>query len=192
VPPEPIGPADVVVQLAGCHGAEAIREGVRRVADGIGLLGDDLTVVVTCSSDSGGADAGSGRIHVVALAHDPIDRFPVITPAPHDGYRALFSVGRRAGARAMAMIGTSEEQLTPDLVRAVVQPILVDNFDVVSPGYNRQVFDGLLNAGIVYPLTRALYGKRLRGQLGVDFGFSARVAARYGTGADDHPVPRPS
>jgi hypothetical protein len=192
VDPEPIGAADVVVQLAGCHGTEAIREGVRRVAAGIGLLGDDLTAIVGCASDSGVGAGGDGGVRVVTIESDPLDRFPVIAPAPRDPYRALFSAGRRAGARAVVMIGTSEEQLSPDLVRALVQPILVDGFDVVAPAYERQVFDGLLNAAVVYPLTRALYGRRLSGQLGVDFGFSARAAARWGTGGDDVRVMRPT
>jgi hypothetical protein len=192
VNPEPIGAADVVVQLAGCHGAEAIREGVRRVVAGIGLLGDDLTAIVGCASDSGVGAAGDGGVRVVTIESDPLDRFPVVSAAPRDPYRALFSAGRRSGAKAIVMIGTSEDQLTPDLVRALVQPILVDGFDVVAPAYERQVFDGLLNAAVVYPLTRALYGRRLSGQLGVDFGFSARVATRWGTGSEDVHVARPT
>lgn len=190
--PEPIGAADVVVQLAGCHGAEAMREGVRRVTGGIGLLGDDLTVIVGCASDTGVGSAEDEAVRLVTLESDPLDRFPVIAPGPRDPYRALFSAGRRSGARAIVMIGTSEDQLTPDLVRALVQPVLVDGFDIVAPGYERQVFDGLLNAAVVYPLTRALYGRRIPGQLGVDFGFSARVASRWGTGGEDVQVTRPT
>jgi hypothetical protein len=189
---EPLGAADVVVQLAGCQGSEAMREGVRRVAGGIGLLGDDLRVVVGCATDSGVVPAGDSRVRVVTLESDPLDRFPVISAAPRDPYRVLFAAGRLAGAKAMVMIGTSEEQLSPDLVRALVQPVLVDEFDVVAPHYERQVFDGLLNAAIVYPLTRALYGRRIPGQLGVDFGFSARVAARWGSAGDDVPIARPT
>lgn len=186
------GAADIVVLLAGCHGSEAIREGVRRVTAGIRLLGDDLTALVGCTSDSCGGTTDDDRVRVVALEVDPLDRFPVVTPAPRDAYRALFSAARVAGARAIAVIGTNEEQLTPALVRALVQPVMVDGFDVVAPSYERQVFDGLLNAAVVYPLTRALYGRRIPGQLGVDFGFSPRVAARWGTGAEDVRATRPT
>jgi hypothetical protein len=189
---EPAGTSDVVVLLAGSHGSEAIREGVRQVTAGIRLLGDDLTALIGCTSDSGVSTADDGRVRVTTIEVDPIDRFPVITPAPRDAYRALFSAGRMAGARAMAVIATNGEQLTPALVRALVQPVVVDGFDVVAPGYERQAFDGLLNAAVVYPLTRALYGRRIQGQLGVDFCFSPRVAARWGTGAEEVKATRPT
>jgi hypothetical protein len=186
------GTSDVVVLLAGSQGSDAIREGVRRVTAGLRLLGDDLTALIGCTSDSGVTTVDDGRVRVVALEVDPIDRFPVITSAPRDAYRALFSIGRTSNARAMAVIATHGEQLTPALVRALVQPVVVDGFDVVAPGYERQVFDGLLNAAVVYPLTRALYGRRIQGQLGVDFCFSPRVAARWGTGAEDVKPARPT
>ena len=50
---------------------------------------------------------------------------------------------------------------------------------MVAPRYAPAEFDGLIDSAVVYPLTRALYGKRIHGQLGLDFGFSARVAARW-------------
>lgn len=190
--PGAIGAADIVVQLAGCHGTDAIREGLRRVAAGVGQLGDDLRVLVASTSDSGVTGAEHGGVSVTAVDFDPLDRFPVVTPAPRDAYRVLFSIGRQSQARAMVTVGADIDQLTPDLVRALVQPVLVDGFDVVTPGYEREVFDGLLNAAVVYPLTRALYGRRVPGQLGVDFGFSPRVAERWGNGAQDVAVTRPT
>lgn len=189
---EQLNPSDVVVQLAGCHGTEAIRNGVARVVAGLGSLGDDLKITVTCSSDSGAVSSTDGPVSLVPLGFSPLDRFPVITPAAGDAYRLLFATGRRTGARAMAVIGSEPEQISPELVRALVQPIIVDGFDVVAPGYVREVFDGLLNAAVVYPLTRALYGRRIPGQLGIDFGFSQKVAGRWGTGAEDVRVPRPT
>jgi hypothetical protein len=191
-PGAPTGTSDIVVLLAGSHGSEAIREGVRRVTAGLRLLGDDLTALVGCTSDSGVSMAEDSRVRVAVFEVDPIDRFPVITSAPRDAYRALFAAGRVSGARAMAVIATNGDQLTPAMVRGLVQPVIVDGFDVVAPGYERQVFDGLLNAAIVYPLTRALYGRRVQGQLGVDFCFSPRVAARWGAGAEDVKVARPT
>lgn len=175
-------PAAVVVQLAGCHGAEAIRAGVDIVAAGIRAIGAELPVTIACS-DAGGAAAdgepAGGTITVVPCTFPAIERFPVMTPLPHDAYRVVFSTARRVNARAVAVLGSDAEHLTPDLVQALVRPVLNDGFDVVTPRYVRAVFDGLLNAAIVYPLTRALYGRRIQGQIGVDFGFSARVAERW-------------
>jgi hypothetical protein len=46
---------------------------------------------------------------------------------------------------------------------------------LVAPCYMLPKFEGLLNNAILYPLTRAAYGKQLENPLGPDFGFSARL-----------------
>ncbi len=63
-------------------------------------------------------------------------------------------------------------------LRLLAEPILIQNFDLVTPAYAHDKFEGLINSGIVYPFTRALYGRRIHGQLGFDFGFSAPLAER--------------
>ena len=52
-------------------------------------------------------------------------------------------------------------------------------FDYVAPLYRRHKYDGTITNSIVYPLTRALYGKCVRQPIGGDFGFSGRLARFY-------------
>ncbi len=47
------------------------------------------------------------------------------------------------------------------------------------PLYQRHKYDGTITNSIVYPLTRALYGKQVRQPIGGDFGFSGRMARFY-------------
>ena len=49
----------------------------------------------------------------------------------------------------------------------------------MAPLYHRHKFDGTITNSIIYPLTRALYGKRVRQPIGGDFGFSGRLAKFY-------------
>jgi hypothetical protein len=49
-------------------------------------------------------------------------------------------------------------------------------FDYVTPLYRRHKYDGTITNSIIYPMTRALYGKRIRQPIGGDFGFSGRLA----------------
>ena len=49
----------------------------------------------------------------------------------------------------------------------------------MAPLYHRHKFDGTITNGIVYPLTRALYGRRIRQPIGGDFGFSGELARVY-------------
>jgi len=48
-----------------------------------------------------------------------------------------------------------------------------------TPLYHRHKYDGTITNSIIYPLTRALYGKRVRQPIGGDFGFSGRLANFY-------------
>jgi hypothetical protein len=45
--------------------------------------------------------------------------------------------------------------------------------------YTRHKFDGLLIANLLYPLTRALYGLRIREPYASDFAFSNRLASQF-------------
>ncbi len=49
----------------------------------------------------------------------------------------------------------------------------------MSPLYHRHKFDGTITNSIIYPLTRALYGKQVRQPIGGDFGFSGKLAQFY-------------
>ena len=63
-------------------------------------------------------------------------------------------------------------------IQRLTGPILAEKMDLVTPAYAHDKFEGTINSGIVYPLTSALYGKRIHGQLGIDFGFSAGMMQR--------------
>jgi hypothetical protein len=60
-----------------------------------------------------------------------------------------------------------------------VAPVLERGFDYVAPYYLRHKFDGTITNSIVYPLTRALYGRRVRQPIGGEFGMSARLVSHY-------------
>jgi hypothetical protein len=110
-------------------------------------------------------------------------RLPAIGRLPFSGidvrglFQPLAEVVARVGARACVIVGAQPEGVTPEAVRVLAAPALEKQIDLVLPQYPRHRFDGLLNTGIVYPMTRALYGRHVDGQLGVDFGFSSRCLA---------------
>ena len=49
----------------------------------------------------------------------------------------------------------------------------------MAPYYHRHKYDGTITNSIVYPLTRALYGQRVRQPIGGEFGVSPRLLSRY-------------
>jgi hypothetical protein len=69
--------------------------------------------------------------------------------------------------------------ITPEWLDLLLRPILVADFDFVAPYYHRHKYDGTITNSIVYPLTRALYGLRVRQPIGGEFGVSGKLVARY-------------
>ncbi|MDP2689722.1 MAG: hypothetical protein Q8P48_06390 [Deltaproteobacteria bacterium] len=61
----------------------------------------------------------------------------------------------------------------------LLAPVVKEGFDFVAPLYTRHRYDGTITNSIIYPVTRALYGKRIRQPIGGDFGFSGRLAEFY-------------
>ncbi|MGH9513943.1 MAG: hypothetical protein ACRD2U_17590 [Terriglobales bacterium] len=66
--------------------------------------------------------------------------------------------------------------IEPEWIERLLRPMSRDNFDLVTPIYRRHKFDGLLVRNLVYPMTRALYCRRVREPHPADFGFSGRLA----------------
>jgi len=56
----------------------------------------------------------------------------------------------------------------------LLRPVVEQGADFVAPYYVRPKFAGAITSSVVYPFTRALYGRRLRFPAGGDFACSAR------------------
>jgi glucosylglycerate synthase len=88
-------------------------------------------------------------------------------------YAALLAEAESLGANACVILNPDLAAFTPAAVDALVRPILESESDLAMPLYRAGRFDGLLNQAILAPVTRALYGKRVRYPLAQDFAVSA-------------------
>ncbi|MGB9605984.1 MAG: glycosyl transferase family 2, partial [Bryobacteraceae bacterium] len=100
-------------------------------------------------------------------------------PGKGSAFRMIFAMARELGAQACAVVDADLRSITPEWVDLLVRPVLHAGYDFVAPYYHRHKYDGTITNSIVYPLTRALYGLRVRQPIGGDFGLSARLLARY-------------
>lgn len=82
-------------------------------------------------------------------------------------------------AKACAVVDSDLRSITPEWIELLIKPVLDEGYDYVSPYYLRHKYDGTITNTIVYPITRALYGKRIRQPIGGDFGFSGKLATFY-------------
>jgi hypothetical protein len=137
----------------------------------------------------------------IALVHPPPSSNPIAPPPPDsqwrliassqltqdpsslaqslgDSFRATFEIAQKLNARACAVVASDLSATTVDWVSLLLQPVIEQQFDLVTPCYARHPFEGMINRAIVYPLVRALYGKQIRNPMGPDFGVSSRLLQR--------------
>ena len=93
--------------------------------------------------------------------------------------RSLFEAAARLEVRVCAMVDSDLRSITADWVQYLLEPVLEKGYQFVAPVYMRHKYDGTITNNIVYNLTRALYGKRIRQPIGGDFAISRDVAKFY-------------
>jgi len=93
--------------------------------------------------------------------------------------RSLFEAAARLKIRVCAMVDSDLRSITPDWVKYLIDPVLEQGYQFVAPVYLRHKYDGTITNNIVYNLTRALYGKRIRQPIGGDFAISRDAAKFY-------------
>jgi glucosylglycerate synthase len=186
-----IGHADILVGIPSFNNARTIGHVLGAVQAGLTKYFRPWRSIVLNSDGSsrdGTSDvvrsAGLGDAELLLISHPlfPIHRLTV----PYDGipgkgsaFRCIFRAAELLGARACAVVDADLRSITPEWMQLLIQPVLEGRVDYVAPYYLRHKYDGTITNSIVYPLTRALYGQRVRQPIGGDFGLSGRLAARY-------------
>jgi glucosylglycerate synthase len=173
--PEPRRAEIVVGVHGGADPGEVVRTG-HRLGRQLGALFPDRQAVVLLLSDR----AGEGP--------SPVSPAPPGAPAPkvpllgwyepgQTSIEAMLRAAESFDASACALVAADGEEGVSEGARHLLGPILDGGFDFVAPCYAQHRFDGVLTTGIVYPLTRALFGKRLRQPIGSELAVSRRLAA---------------
>jgi glucosylglycerate synthase len=100
-------------------------------------------------------------------------------PGKGSAFRLIFEMAERLNAKACAVLDADLRSVTPEWVDLLLRPVLHAGFDFVAPYYHRHKYDGTITNSIVYPMMRALYGKRIRQPIGGDFGMSSELLKLY-------------
>ena len=186
-----IGRADLVVGIPSYNNARTIGHVVRAVMAGLAKYFPNHTAVII-NSDGGSKDGTPEIVRQVTLGDyrtvlathptHPIRRLTTPyhgVPGKGSALRMVFDIAVQLRAHACAVVDADVRSITPEWMDLLISPVLREGFDFVAPLYRRHKYDGTITNSIVYPLTRALYGRRVRQPIGGDFGFSGRLAAHY-------------
>jgi glucosylglycerate synthase len=187
-----IGTADIVIGIP-THNNVAASDGVLSAAQA-GLpssFAGARSVIVHVEAgakdmlpDIGTVSSGSNgdALHVLRFAHvgdgmAPMGSGPKAAKAV--ACRTVFEVARRLRAKACGIIDAEAGTPPPEAIARLIKPIVQDSYDFVAPVYARGAFSGTLTSAVAYPLTRALFGKRVRQPLAGDFACSTRLVERF-------------
>jgi len=182
-----LGTADIVVGIPSYNNARTIGHVVRAAHAGlIKHFADRRAVIV--NSDGGSKDDTRQIVeqanvdsHELLLVSHPLNPIHRLTtpyhgvPGKGSAFRTIFRVAELVGAKACVVVDSDLRSITPDWFELLLWPVLNREFDYVAPFYKRHKYDGTITNSIVYPLTRALYGRRVRQPIGGDFGLSGRL-----------------
>jgi glucosylglycerate synthase len=100
-------------------------------------------------------------------------------PATGTALRTILASAELLRVSACAIVSPETTTIEPDWIERLLRPVYKGNYDFVTPLYRRHKFDGLLVSNLVYPMTRAFYGKRIREPYASEFSFSGQLASHF-------------
>jgi hypothetical protein len=151
---------------------------------------------VVINSDAGSPD-GTGRVVVETEPPDYVEQILLVRPTSRlkrvsltypeiDGVggkgaalRTIFEIADALKVQALVVVDSDLRSIVPEWIELLAGPILKGGYDYVAPLYARYKYDGTITNTVTYPLTRALYGHRIRQPIGGDFGVSGDLVRHY-------------
>ncbi len=167
--------AELVVGMPSLQEPSAVLSTTLRVDEALRRFFPDRNCVIVC------CDASSS-----SRGREDFSRVPTETPkislstpegVPGKGRDLLhlFARASELGARGIVVVDANLERMSDKWIRNLAEP-LFSGYDFVSPVYSAHPCQWTVSNNIVYPLTRCLYGKRVREPMGGDFAVSAGLA----------------
>ena len=175
---ERIGSADILVGIPSYRNAATIGHVARTVAEGLRRSFPDKRAVVV-NADGGSDDGTPDRVREALAGTPSVVGTYVGLPGKGSAFRAIFEAAAELGVSAGAVVDSDLRSITPMWIERLLTSVLSGHVDFVAPLYARHKHDGTITNTIAYPLTRALYGERIRQPIGGEFGFSGDLAREF-------------
>jgi hypothetical protein len=190
-----LGEADIMVGIPSFKNAATIGYVVRAAQAGLVQYFPDLRPVVV-NSDAGSPD-GTASVVIETEPPDYVEQILLVRPSHKlqrvsltypeiDGVggkgaalRTIFEIAAALKVQALVVVDSDLRSIVPEWIELLAGPILKGGYDYVAPLYARYKYDGTITNTVTYPLTRALYGHRIRQPIGGDFGVSGDLVRHY-------------
>ena len=182
---EEVREADLLIAVAVPVDTEQLRAAATQAILGTGQSISGLRTVVSFPGPTGVEAPIQAKTDMASVETPGLTFVPYALPAASPAripwlpavstYQTLFAMARELGVSACAVIGFDLAALQTNFLAPMMSAVLEKGCELVMPVYSLGKFDGLLNSSIYAPLTRALYGRRVRFPLAPDFCLSSRM-----------------
>jgi glycosyltransferase involved in cell wall biosynthesis len=176
--PQGINKADIVVGIPSYNEASSISLPTKQADIGLTKYYSHKTaVIINCDNAS---PDGTTQAFFDTETKTPKMSLTTEPGIVGKGYnlRNLFQKAVELSAKAIIVLDADVKNVTPQWIRNLCEP-LFDDYHFVAPLYVRHKYDGSFTNNLVYPMTRALYGRRVRQPVGGEVGFSGETAKLY-------------
>jgi len=194
-----VGEVDIVVGLSTHNHAKTIGPVVGAIQAGI-LKCFPRERVAIINADGGSQDGTTelvknasiddlwrdSKVYALRTLHCISVRYARV-PDPSRALQTILAGADLLRAKACVIVSPDSTTIQPDWIQRLARPAYSDNFDLVCPIYQRQQFEGALVRNLLYPMTRSIYGSRIREPYGSEFAISGRLVTDFlGNGIMNH------
>ena len=186
-----VGEADVLVGVPTYNNASTVGQVVQAIRAGL-LKYFPRERAVIVNADGGSRDSTSDLVRGASINDlqsttdlDALRTLHSISaeyaggPSTGTALRTILASAELLRVSACAVVSPESTTIEPEWIERLLRPVYQNNYDFVTPLYRRHKFDGLLMSNLVYPMTRAFYGKRLREPYAAEFSFSGQLASHF-------------
>lgn len=183
----PADTVEIMIGLLTLNNASSIESLLKSTVEGLRQFFPHASaLLVNC--DAGSQDDTSGIITRFAEGLIPVrivsnaaGTYAHLTresgfPGRDESIHNFCLTAQRLRPRVCLMVEGQLRSLSPGWVERLGKPVYEGSEDYVVPLYRRHRYEGTLATNLLYPLTRALYGKRLRYPSGGAYGLSGTFA----------------
>jgi hypothetical protein len=130
--------------------------------------------ILNMNGRKGGAHRGITSLRTVHRVTTQYGR----APSQGMALRTVLAAADLLRAKSCAIVSPATTNLDPSWIANLLRPAYRQDFAFVAPVYARSRFQGLLARNLLYPMSRAVFGLRIRELYADEWGFSERLATQ--------------
>jgi hypothetical protein len=171
-----LGNADIVIGIPTYNNEATISNILKNCGEGLKKFYPELkSVILNADSDSEDRTISTIQKTMLPKGIECISTKYSGSKGKGSAVREILEGARLLDAKVCVIYEADTLSVTPEWIYNMVNPVLKLGYGFVAPYYIRNEHDATINNTLAYPLTRALYGLRIRQPIGGDFSFSNGV-----------------